>query len=490
MDHRRNAHYFGTDIPLPLYPPPFVPDSECFPPRLSDLASPIDVDWSLSNVFSCMNLSPETYDTAPMFPWNTLSGRTGSNVAAGNSVTGGDGFAYPVRGSPVNIPFDQRRFCDDRDPLRGVDYLFDFDQKSNLLSSKKFAYPTRMVGNYLKFRNQNEGLGVRSMKELRGRIYNLAKDQNGCRVLQSLFERSTLEDVEIVVSEVVDFISELMTDQFGNYLIQKLVAVCNDNQITRILFSLIKAPTEIIFVCMNPHGTRAVQKLLENLKQPNQIKLVMKSLRLGAVLLANDPNGHHVIQHCLVNFHGDFVKPILNEIANNCYKIATDKSGCCVLQACVEHTRGEVRARIVTEILVNSVHLAEDPFGNYVLQHMVGLNIPELTALLVRHLQGNVASLSCNKYGSNVVEKCLNESEEDVSTQIVLELVRSPNSAMLLVDPYANFVIQAALKVTKGFARNCLLNLISKNMASMRINLYGKKILEKFETKRVPAASS
>lgn len=88
-------------------------------------------------------------------------------------------------------------------------------------------------------------------------------------------------------------------------------------------------------------------------------------------------------------------------------------------------------------------------FSNYVLQHIVGLNIPKLTSLLVRQLQGNFASLSCNKYGSNVVEKCLNESGEDISTLIVLELITSPNSSLLLVDPYANFVIQSALKVSK-----------------------------------------
>lgn len=80
---------------------------------------------------------------------------------------------------------------------------------------------------------------------------------------------------------------------------------------------------------------------------------------------------------------------------------------------------------------------------------MVGQNIQELTALLVRQLQGNFASLSCNKYASNVVEKCLNESGEEIVTRIIMELVRSPNSSSLLVDPYANFVIQSALKVSK-----------------------------------------
>lgn len=82
------------------------------------------------------------------------------------------------------------------------------------------------------------------------------------------------------------------------------------------------------------------------------------------------------------------------------------------------------------------------------LQHMVGLNVPEFTVPLVRQLRGNFASLSCNKYASNVVEKCLNESGEEISRKIVLELIRSPNPSLLLTHPYANFVIQSALTVS------------------------------------------
>ncbi|KAI3688939.1 hypothetical protein L2E82_46885 [Cichorium intybus] len=106
---------------------------------------------------------------------------------------------------------------------------------------------------------------------------------------------------------------------------------------------------------------------------------------------------------------------------------------------------------------------------------------------LVRELQGKIASLSCNKYASNVVEKCLNESGEDISSQIVMELITSPNPSMLLINPYANFVIQSALTVSTGFVYECLLEMISNNMSSMRSNLYGKKILAWFEKRRIIA---
>ncbi|KAK9073414.1 hypothetical protein SSX86_007738 [Deinandra increscens subsp. villosa] len=468
MAHSRsNQQYFGYGVPFQSLTAPFVPDGTLL------------TDDSLPDFFSLLNISQGTYAETPSFHHNTLERQMGS----------GEGFGHSLNNLGVNGFFDRQRWCEEMEAeiIRGhCSSAFDFDQKSKLLySTPQFetlhggssSFATEIADKKLKFqriddyeqqspccssRFQSESeshnqdfqfMSLWCLKELRGRIYTMAKDQNGCRILQAMLERSTMEEVEIVVSEVVDFVSHLMKDQFGNYLFQKLVTLCNDDQKLRLIRSLTQVPTGIILVCMNPHGTRSVQKLLESLN-PNQVKLVMKALYRGATTLATDPNGHHVIQYCVINFDSDMNKPILNEIANKCYTIATDRSGCCVLQACVEHSRGEVRTRIITEIIVNAVPLAEDPFGNYVLQHMVGLKLQELTALLVRRLQGNFAALSCNKYASNVVEKCLNESGEEVSTKIIMELVKSPNSSMLLVDPYANFVIQSALRVSKGFGRS------------------------------------
>ncbi|KAI3737199.1 hypothetical protein L2E82_27194 [Cichorium intybus] len=553
MDHRKNTQmmqipthqqYLGNGVPFRSLTPSVMSDGHYLSASESqnmsfNLPPSVDVDQSLSNLFSLLNFSPATFTDRQPFIQRTRGGQINSSVGVGEGFVhpidtrtrthSHEGFTNPFTVDPRHYHYHRR--CNNTNAFQqhcssGFDHGFDFDQKAPL-GSKKFLYSTQQLDSFprcssnhtaaisdqtflpindkSKFQRSDEHLtpsyndnllyGVpfqppqflsssSSLKQLRGRIYALAKDQNGCRILQAMFERPTSEEVEIVFSEVVDCITDLMKDQFGNYLVQKLVALCNDDQKMQLLLSLTKIPTNIILVCMNPHGTRAVQKLLENLKDPFQVKLAMNALHRGATTLANDPNGHHVIQYCLVHFHSDIIKPILTEIADKCYKVATDRSGCCVLQACVEHSRGEVRTRLVAEIMANSVHLAEDPFGNYVLQHMVGLNIPVFTTMLVRQLRGNFASLSCNKYGSNVVEKCLNESGEDVSTQIILELIRSPNSSLLLVDPYANFVIQSALKVSKGFAQDCLRGLISKNMSSMRSNLYGKKILEKLEKRR------
>lgn len=57
------------------------------------------------------------------------------------------------------------------------------------------------------------------------------------------------------------------------------------------------------------------------------------------------------------------LQPIVDQIAENCFKVATDRSGCCVLQACVEHSRGDVRNRLLAAVMANAIPIAEDPFG-------------------------------------------------------------------------------------------------------------------------------
>ncbi|XP_057502350.1 putative pumilio homolog 10 [Actinidia eriantha] len=62
---------------------------------------------------------------------------------------------------------------------------------------------------------------------------------------------------------------------------------------------------QFISSCLNPHGIRAVQKLFEYITTQQQIFMFLSALNSGAVALATDPNGHHVIQHCLIRFFNE-----------------------------------------------------------------------------------------------------------------------------------------------------------------------------------------
>ncbi|KAH6776287.1 hypothetical protein C2S52_013848 [Perilla frutescens var. hirtella] len=351
-----------------------------------------------------------------------------------------------------------------------------FDRKNRCFSSRNSLYADQRLHKHQQHLTPENMSGI---------VLSLAKDQVWSEILNLKLEEGLREDeIEMILLEVMDFFPDLFMNQFGSQFVQKLFAVCNEDQRSRFIIALTKSPYKLITICLNSFGARAMQKLLEKLNTPQQISFVVASLAPGVFPLATDPNGQHVINYCVKRFPGEYTKHLLNKVTENCFKIATSKSGCCVLQSCVENSRGDAREQLIREIIENAVHLAEDPYGNYVVQHLIGMKMQEVTNYLLKRFRGCFVSLSCNKYASNVVEKLL-ESEEEVSVTIVVELLRSPNAPMLLQDPFGNFVIQSALGASKGEVYDLLYDWIAANAPSMQSNLYGKKILAWFQKKKL-----
>uniref|UniRef100_A0A6N2MKL4 PUM-HD domain-containing protein n=1 Tax=Salix viminalis TaxID=40686 RepID=A0A6N2MKL4_SALVM len=304
----------------------------------------------------------------------------------------------------------------------------------------------RSINDGLVYKNKNSWtrrpLGLQdylSWEDLSGKVVALAKDPYGCKFLQKLIESATREQIDALFYEVIGYVGGLVVDPFGNYVVQKLVEVLSEEQRTMILRMLTRTDFQLVRICLDVHGTRAVQKLLYCITNPQQVSIVVSALSQGAVSLIKDSNGHHVIQHFLKYFSSEDNKYILKQVAENCFGIATNKSGCWRSQ----------EIDCWNEIIANALLLAEDHYGNYVVQHILKLKLPEITEKLLAQFEGSYMALSCNKYGSNVVECCLLTTRKEQSTQIIMELLRNPHSSMLLVDPFGNFVIQKALSVSQ-----------------------------------------
>ncbi|KAJ0077769.1 hypothetical protein Patl1_37015 [Pistacia atlantica] len=345
-----------------------------------------------------------------------------------------------------------------------------------------------------------------SLAEARGYIYFIAKDQHGCRFLQKMFDEGSQQNVQIIFDEIIDHVVELMMNPFGNYLMQKLLEVCNEEQRMQILLMLTEEPGELVRISLNTHGTRVVQKLIETLKTRQQILLVISALEPGFRNLIKDLNGNHVVQRCLQCFtyedNQDDIVPSASAVTENqnkmqllsdlkpalpgrfifvaaakyCVEIATHQHGCCVLQRCISHSSGEYRDNLIAEISVNGLRLAEDAFGNYVVQFILELKIPYAIRSLISEFEGNYVHLSIQKFSSHVVEKCLHVFDDESRSRIIHELLSASPFEQLLQDPHANYVIQTALRVSEGSLHNSLVEAIESHKAISRNSPYSKRI--------------
>ncbi|CAJ1936035.1 unnamed protein product [Sphenostylis stenocarpa] len=342
--------------------------------------------------------------------------------------------------------------------------------------------PYQVVGNFDNPRGARIGCSFplvpkyNSLAEAQGYIYLMAKDQHGCRFLQKMFDEGTPEDVQVIFNEIIDHVVELMVNPFGNYLMQKLLDVCNEEQRMQILLILTEEPGQLVRISLNTHGTRVVQKLIESLRTRQQISLAVSALEPGFLALIKDLNGNHVVQRCLLCLSNEDNKFIFVAAAKYCVDIATHQHGCCVLQRCIGHSSGEYREKLIGEICANALLLAQDQYGNYVVQFILDLKIPSATSCIRAQFEGNYVHLSRQKFGSHVVEKCLSVLNDENRSRVILELLSTPHFEHLLQDPHANYVVQSALRYSEGRVHNVLVEAIESHKAISRNSPYSKKI--------------
>uniref|UniRef100_A0ACD5TUT3 Uncharacterized protein n=1 Tax=Avena sativa TaxID=4498 RepID=A0ACD5TUT3_AVESA len=318
-------------------------------------------------------------------------------------------------------------------------------------------------------------LRYENMVGVKGYIYFMAKDQNGCRFLQQKFEEGK-HHVDVIFEGIIDHIAELMTNSFANYLIQKLLDVCDEDQRLRIIVVLTEDPVKLLRISLNTHGTRAIQKLIETVKTKKQIVRIISALQPGFMHLVNDLNGNHVIQKCLSNFGAEENKFIYEAAATHCFEMAIHRHGCCVLQKCITSARGEYQAKLIVEVCAHAFQLAQDPFGNYVVQYVLDQKIPSANAHLASQFEGSYVYLSKQKVSSNVVEKCLKVFSDEDKAAIVFDLISVSHFEQLLQDPFANYVIHTALVNTRGHLHNALVEAIRPHEEALRTSPCCKRI--------------
>jgi hypothetical protein len=95
-----------------------------------------------------------------------------------------------------------------------------------------------------------------------GQLHHLSQDQHGCRYLQKKLEENNKVYLDCIFNEIFPHFVQLMVDPFGNYLCQRLMEFCREDQREALVDAV--AP-HLVNISLNMHGTRAVQKMIDYL---------------------------------------------------------------------------------------------------------------------------------------------------------------------------------------------------------------------------------
>ena len=187
----------------------------------------------------------------PMTHWRT---RASPNIRIGGleAFTSEDSFLIQGEGLNyvVNTGLDRAR-GHSKSALCNIGERLERSQKDG---RRKIAGSHENSRNCSVFSSFSLPLEYNSLAEVQGYMGMIAKDQNGCRFLQKMLLEGTPEDVQTIFDEITEHVVELMVNQFGNYLMQKMLEVCNEEQRMQILVMVTAQPRELVRISLNPHG--------------------------------------------------------------------------------------------------------------------------------------------------------------------------------------------------------------------------------------------
>jgi hypothetical protein len=129
-------------------------------------------------------------------------------------------------------------------------------------------------------------------------------------------------------------LTEIICDQFGNYVIQKFVECCVDKTHVSNLFERIKP--HLYLIATNCYGTRSLQKLLDHIPSPQEYNIIRDFFIGNISNLAKDVNGNHVIQKIIEIYPKESNQFIVTEIAKHIVEISKLKLGVCVYQKIID----------------------------------------------------------------------------------------------------------------------------------------------------------
>ncbi|GFZ19857.1 pumilio 3 [Actinidia rufa] len=295
-------------------------------------------------------------------------------------------------------------------------------------------------------------------------------------------ETATTEEKNMIFDEIIPQALTLMTDVFGNYVIQKFFEHGMVSQRREVASKLLG---NVLTLSLQMYGCRVIQKAIEEVDLDQKIKMV-EELDGHVTRCVRDQNGNHVIQKCIECVPEEHIQFIVSTVFDQVVTLSTHPYGCRVIQRILEHCRDpKTQSKVMDEVLGSVSMLAQDQYGNYVVQHVLEHGQPHERSTIIKELAGKIVQMSQQKFASNVVEKCLTfggPSEHQLLVNEMLGLTdeNEPLQAMMK-DQFANYVVQKVLETCDDQQRELILSRIKVHLNALKKYTYGKHIVARVE---------
>ena len=369
-------------------------------------------------------------------------------------------------------------------------------------NQNSFPYQQNNNNNFFPPHNKNNSKNYRfsSHKDLylckKSNLYLLCQDQSNCRSIQDKLEqkKNDIHYIKHFFEQIKPHLINLITHQFGNYVIQKFLEILI-NQENKILFteliSVLHQNNSLYAISINNYGTRVIQKTLEKLIECgyNKIETVginncFKNLIAEHLYdLCKDKNGNHVYQkllkvfHCETEENNNFLYDYLAVVAVD---VALLQQGATIFATAISLGSYNQKEKICSEVIKNLDKLIINKYGNYSVQAIINSLKDEKKIIepIYLYIASNIVELSKNKFSSNVVDSFIMKKDE-FSKLLINGMIKNNQISDIIKDQYGNYVIQKAMSISEKEILNKILDQIKPIVPELLLSSHGKKVVNK-----------
>ncbi|KAG5510217.1 hypothetical protein GH5_08324 [Leishmania sp. Ghana 2012 LV757] len=296
--------------------------------------------------------------------------------------------------------------------------------------------------------------------------------------------------VRVVLRAIEPKLDAVMADGYGNFLLQKVFDMAPDAERQRLL-RLPSLQHHLCEVACSPHGTFAVQRLVETVRNTEEERLVFVALERDLLRLLTNANGGHVlmkVMECIRRQYtaltsgansvaepscasaatpartaatasgesgalpsrrllGERVEALFQAIQQHLLYVCQHKQGCCIVQKCLDFLHAcaglssssaaaaemmDYFERMAALLLPHVKELSTHPFGNYVVTRLVDVCYTRGSTATIdavaAGMQRDLVRMCTNKFASNVIEHILRHCSERRIRLICQSLMAAPTS--------------------------------------------------------------
>uniref|UniRef100_A0AAZ1X565 PUM-HD domain-containing protein n=1 Tax=Oreochromis aureus TaxID=47969 RepID=A0AAZ1X565_OREAU len=261
------------------------------------------------------------------------------------------------------------------------------------------------------------------LRDLPGHMVEFSQDQHGSslwsvflivhcflpsRFIQQKLERATPAERQMVFGEILQAAYQLMTDVFGNYVIQNN---CTFGSADQKLALATRIRGHVFVLSTHPYGCRVIQRILEHCTQEQTLP-ILEELHQHSEQLGQDQYGNYVIQHVLEHGRPEDKSKIVAEVRGKVLVLSQHKFASNVVEKCVIHSSRAERALLIDEVCCqkDGPHSAlytmmKDQYANYVVQRMIDMAEPAQRKIIMHKIRPHIATLRKYTYGKHILAK-------------------------------------------------------------------------------------